>query len=66
MKRRNASWGTKATAGSTAVLGSLESEIADLREMNANLKRRLEEAEMDAELQVKADRLLAISLPTDL
>jgi hypothetical protein len=63
MKHRIVHHGTKATAGSTAVLDVLESEIADLKEINADLKRRLEEAEMDAELQVWADRILAIPPP---
>jgi hypothetical protein len=65
MKHRNVTHGTKATAGSTAVPGLLESEIADLKELNAHLKRRLEEAELDAELQVRADRILAIPHPMD-
>ena len=65
MKHRNIS--TRAAAaspGSPGVLGQLESEIAELRRMNARLQERLEQAEMDAELQVRADRILAISPPT--
>ena len=64
MKHENVQRNTKATAGSTAVLDMLQGEIADLRESNAHLKRRLEEAELDAELQARADQILAISPPT--
>ena len=64
MKHNHISHDTKATAGSTAVLDQLQGEIADLRELNARLQRRLAETEMDAELQARADRILAISPPT--
>ena len=47
-------------AGGLAVL---ESQVADLREENARLKHRLEEAEMSAELEACADRILAIPMP---
>ena len=49
----------------TGGVAVLESEIADLKEQNARLERRLAEAEMSAELRVRADRILAIPLPKD-
>jgi hypothetical protein len=51
-----------ASPGGIAVL---EREIADLKEMNAHLQRRLEEVERNAEFQVRADRILAIPMPRD-
>jgi hypothetical protein len=43
-------------------LAVLENEISGLREENARLERRLEEARRRAELRVAADRILAIPL----
>lgn len=63
MKHRIVSRDTMANAGGTAVLDLLHGEIADLKELNARLERRLQEAEMDAELQARADRILAITPP---
>ena len=64
MKHHHISRDTMATAGSTAVLDQLQGEIAGLKELNAHLQQRLAEAEMDAELRARADRILAISPPT--
>jgi hypothetical protein len=41
----------------------MEHEIAELRLANAHLRRRLEEAAMQADFRTRADRLLAIPLP---
>ena len=45
--------------------GLLEHEIDELKEKNARLERRLEEAEMSAELQASANRILSLPLPKD-
>jgi hypothetical protein len=56
----------EASAPSSRVgLAPLEIEIADLREMNVRLERRLREVEMNAELRITAARLLALPLPED-
>ena len=44
-------------------LALLESEVADLKEMNASLRARLEEAERRAEYRKRAAKILAIPLP---
>ena len=70
MNEERTSQESKAPAGlhgrpSQGGLAVLESEVADLREENARLQRRLEESEMSAEFQARAERILAIPLPED-
>ena len=70
MHQRRTKRGSRVTAEthgrpSQGGLAVLESQVANLREENARLQRRLEEAEMSAELQACADRILAIPPPED-
>ena len=65
MKRSHVSHAGKAVAESTAALGLLEREIADLKQINDRLELRLSEAEMEAELRARADRILAIPPPIE-
>jgi hypothetical protein len=68
MKEPRRGRGPKASPRNTSEQGGLallESEVAELREKNVRLQERLEEAETRAELQARADRILAIPPPTD-
>lgn len=53
------------TPSSPGGLAVLESQVADLQEENARLQRRLEEAQTSAELEARAERILAIPWPEE-
>jgi hypothetical protein len=63
--RRASKTSARADLSSEGGIALLESEIDELREKNARLQRRLEEAEMSAEFQASASRILAIPPPKD-